>query len=149
MLSAQMGTDHTQLDGELTTALRARGQRVTPQRLVIHRRLRARDRHVSAEELHAEVAPSLPGTSLPTVYAALELFESLGIVRRVHAGPGAVRFDSRTDEHGHRVCRVCGRVEDLEVAEDMRATLRGAAAGGFAPDRAELVVTGVCGDCAG
>jgi len=72
-------------DAELTALLRARGLRVTSPRLVIHRQLRARGRHVTAEEAHEAVARDLPGISLPTVYATLELFEELGIVRRVHA----------------------------------------------------------------
>ena len=43
------------LDRELTTLLRERGQRVTPQRLVIHRVLRERDQHVTADEVLAAV----------------------------------------------------------------------------------------------
>src|SRR5438309_6158807 len=95
------------IDRELAQRLRARGQRVTSQRLVINRLLRERDRHVTADEVLTAVSDALPGTSLPTVYATLELFEQLGIVRRVHAGGGAVLFDTRTTEHHHLVCRDC------------------------------------------
>ena len=73
----------TDPDRRLVEALRRRGLRVTSPRLVIHRFLRGRDRHVTAEEAYEAVAPKLPGISLPTVYATLELFEELGIVRRV------------------------------------------------------------------
>ena len=41
----------THIDDQLISALRARGQRVTPQRLLLNRALRELDRHVSAEEL--------------------------------------------------------------------------------------------------
>jgi Fe2+ or Zn2+ uptake regulation protein len=71
--------------------LRRRGMRVTSPRLVIHRLVLERDRHVTAEEVRDAVAASLPGVSLPTVYATLELLEELGIVRRVEAGRSAVR----------------------------------------------------------
>ena len=116
-------TDHRDPDTELTGLLRSRGLRVTSPRLVIHRQLRARDRHVTAEEAHDAVAAVLPGISLPTVYATLELFEELGIVRRVQAGRGAVRYDPRTDVHHHAVCRRCGRVEDFDGADELEEAL--------------------------
>jgi Fur family ferric uptake transcriptional regulator/Fur family peroxide stress response transcriptional regulator len=138
-------------DAELIALLRARGLRVTSPRLVIHRELRARDHHVTAEEAREAVARALPGISLPTVYATLELFEELGIVRRVHAGRGAVRYDPRTDVHHHSVCRRCGRVEDFDGAEGLERALVAAEAGarrkGFAADAAAVVLTGLCEDC--
>ena len=138
-------------DAELAALLRAHGLRVTSPRLVINRVLRDRDRHVTAEETRDAVAPVLPGISLPTVYATLELFEELGIVRRVHAAAGAVRYDPRTDAHHHTVCRRCGRVEDLETAPGLELALRDvrAQAGrkGFAADSDAVVLTGLCEDC--
>src|SRR5256885_12676136 len=138
-------------DAELTALRRARGLRVTSPRLVIHRELRARDRHVTAEEARDAVAVALPGISLPTVYATLELFEELGIVRRVHAGRGAVRYDPRTEVHHHSVCRRCGRVDDFDGTEGLEQALLAAEAGarreGFAADAAAVVLTGLCAAC--
>jgi Fur family ferric uptake transcriptional regulator/Fur family peroxide stress response transcriptional regulator len=136
------------LDRDLAERLRARGQRVTSQRLVIHRMLRERERHVTAEEVLIEVGTTLPGTSLPTVYATLELFEQLGLVRRVPVGGGTVLFDTRTGEHHHLVCRDCGAVRDLDTAIDASAALAAARDAGFAPERAGLVVQGRCAACA-
>src|ERR1044071_1388718 len=85
---------------ELTTALRARGMRVTPQRVVLHRALRELDRHVTADELLDAVADRLPNVSLPTIYATLDLLEELGMVRRVQRA-GTTLFDPRTDSHHH------------------------------------------------
>jgi Fur family ferric uptake transcriptional regulator/Fur family peroxide stress response transcriptional regulator len=147
-----MATERTdspaELDRHLAVALRERGQRVTSQRLLIHRALRELDRHVTAEEVLAAVAPSLPSISLPTVYATLELFVELGIVRRVRAGEGAVRFDPRSEGHHHLACRRCGRVEDLDVGVDFSPALRAAARSRFAPESAELVLSGLCAACA-
>jgi len=140
-------------DAELIGVLRGRGLRVTSPRLVIHRLLRDRDRHVTADEVHDAVAESLPGISLPTVYATLELFEQLGIVRRVRAGGGAVRYDPRIDAHHHTVCRSCGRVEDFDGSEALQAALIDAESGarreGFAADGAAVVVSGLCAECRG
>ena len=135
-------------DITLTTALRERGQRVTSQRLVINRLLRERNRHVSADELLDAVEERLPNVSLPTVYATLELFEELGLVRRVGSVGGRVLWDSRLDDHHHAACSRCGRVEDIDVPVDASAAVAAARRAGFSDARAGLVVSGLCRDCA-
>jgi Fe2+ or Zn2+ uptake regulation protein len=134
-------------DAELAALLRERGLRATSQRLVMHRLLRDRDRHLSAEELLSEASRRLPGVSLPTVYATLELFERLGVVRRVNGGGGTLLWDTRADAHGHTICSRCGRIEDIEVSVDLERARRTAARAGFEPGRAEVVVSGVCAAC--
>src|ERR1700742_4935213 len=99
-------------DARLAAALRSRGQRVTSQRLVIGRLLRELDRHVAAEEVLRRASEQLPGVSLPTVYATLDLLAELGEARRVSVG-GPVLYDPRTEDHAHLRCRSCGAVFDL------------------------------------
>lgn len=134
-------------DEQLTTALRERGQRVTTQRLVLHRLLRELDRHVSAEELARLAAPDLPGLSLPTVYATLDLFEELGVLKRVSQAGGPTLYDPRAEPHHHLRCSRCGRLEDLDTPIDTKAALRAAKRAGYAPERAEITVVGLCRDC--
>jgi Fe2+ or Zn2+ uptake regulation protein len=142
-----MASDTATPDAVLTAALRAAGHRVTSQRLVIHRALRERDRHASADEVHGAVADHLPGISLPTVYATLELFEQLGLVRRIDAIRGPALFDPRTEAHQHAVCRSCGRMEDIDAGVDLAPALAAAREQGFRADHGELVVHGLCRDC--
>ncbi len=136
------------LDERLIHALRERGQRATPQRLVLHRLLRAADQHLTAEDLLERSRAVLPNVSLPTVYATLDLFEQLGVARRVPGTGPAQVYDSRLDHHHHVRCRGCGRVADLDADLDASAALGVARAQGFSPDRAEIVVTGLCAACA-
>jgi Fe2+ or Zn2+ uptake regulation protein len=131
----------------LVAALRQRGQRVTSQRLIIHRLLQQLDRHVTAEEVLRRASEQLPGMSLPTVYATLDLLTELGEARRVSVG-GPVLYDPRTDDHAHLRCRVCGRVDDLAIPIDPAPALDAARAAGFEADAAELVVAGRCAACA-
>jgi Fe2+ or Zn2+ uptake regulation protein len=138
----------TDPDIQLTKALRARGQRVTPQRLVINRTLKELDRHVSAEEILEAVDSRLPNVSLPTVYSTLELLGELHMVRRVGPAGGRVLFDPRMDEHQHAVCSVCGRVEDLDAPLDAAPALDEARHAGWSDAAAALIVTGVCERCA-
>jgi Fe2+ or Zn2+ uptake regulation protein len=135
-------------DNELITALHERGQRVTPQRLVIHRALRELDRHATADELLDAVEERLPNVSLPTVYSTLELFEQLGMVRRLGVSQGAVMYDPRPDQHDHMVCDRCGKIEDLDAGVELDGALFRAERGGFVPKRAEIRISGLCSDCA-
>jgi Fur family transcriptional regulator, stress-responsive regulator len=136
------------IDEQLAGQLRERGMRVTPQRIVIHRELCGHSQHMTAEQVLARVSDVLPGTSLPTVYSTLELLEVLGLVRRVGTGNGAVVFDSRVEPHAHTVCRRCGAMADLEGTAAPEDALTRAGATGFVPDHAQLVVWGLCPDCA-
>ena len=135
-------------DQDLIVALRATGRRVTMPRLLVHRALRASDRHVTAEQLYAELAEQVPSLSAATVYDTLDLLDELGLIRRVSTPRGATTYDSRTDDHHHMICRVCGRVQDLDAEVDAGPAARSAGAAGFAVSYAQLTLSGLCADCA-
>jgi Fe2+ or Zn2+ uptake regulation protein len=136
-------------DQQLTAALRASGRRVTMPRLLVHRHLRAADRHVTAEQLYAELAEQVPSLSAATVYDTLDLLDELGLIRRVSTPRGATTYDSRTDEHHHVICRTCGRMGDLDAEVDTAAAEKAADAAGFTPAFAQLTVSGLCSACRG
>jgi Fe2+ or Zn2+ uptake regulation protein len=142
--SGQVDTDD---QWDLVELLHSRGQRVTSQRLVILRELRRRGQHATAEEIHRAVHRELPGVSVPTIYATLELFVELGLARRIDTGTAAL-YDAGLTPHQHAVCRRCGRVLDVEGRLNAGAFLGAARAGGFQPQGAELLIMGVCGECA-
>ena len=102
----------------LSRVLRERGQRVTPQRLAIARTVRELDRHTTAETVFAHVSEQMPGVSLPTVYATLDLLEELELLRRVPTEAGTAVFDPRTEDHHHLVCRRCGDIMDVDAPVD-------------------------------
>jgi Fe2+ or Zn2+ uptake regulation protein len=133
---------------ELVQALRERGLKATPQRVVVYRILRRGDEHLRAEDVLAAAAAELPNVSLPTVYAALTVLEELGVVRRVVALGGTTMYDTRVDDHHHAICQRCGRVTDLDAPTDLTPALIAAGASGFTPQRAQLTVLGLCASCA-
>ena len=111
---------------------------------------RARGQYVGrahCPEVANEVAHEFPNVSVPTVYSALEVLADLGFARRVTVAPGAVLYDPHTDDHHHLVCSSCRRVIDIDLDLDTAAALASAERHGFAPERAELVVTGLCSAC--
>jgi Fur family transcriptional regulator, stress-responsive regulator len=135
-------------DDALRELLRTRGMRVTSQRLVIHRALREHGGHVSSEQVHAIVSPTLPGISQQTVYSTLALLARLGVARRVPVPGGTARFEARVDDHHHTVCERCGAVEDLDVRVPLGSAIDAARAAGFHAASASLAVVGVCSRCA-
>jgi Fe2+ or Zn2+ uptake regulation protein len=136
------GTDQE----DLIELLHSRGQRVTSQRLVTLRELRRHGRHATAEEIHRAVLGELPGISVPTIYATLELFVELGLARRIETATAAL-YDAGLEPHQHAVCRRCGRVQDVDGRLNANAFLGAARAAGFEPYGAELIISGLCAEC--
>ena len=132
---------------DIRATLREQGLRATPQRLAVHGALQGLGRHATAEEVLERVHGTVPGVSLPTVYAALELLADLRLASRVHAGR-AVRYDPRAEPHHHLVCGACGAVLDLDAELDLRPALERASAAGAVATGAEVLVRGRCADCA-
>ena len=135
------------IEAVLAEALRARGQRVTPQRLALARLIEESGDHTTAEALHGRIRERMPGVSLPTVYATLDLLEELGLIRRLLTESGAVVFDPNLERHHHLVCSSCGAIADLEAPLDDAALIFAARQAGFAPDQSQVVVSGRCSRC--
>jgi Fur family iron response transcriptional regulator len=87
---------------EAIQRLRDAGLRPTRQRLALARLLfDAGDRHVTAEQLHAEAQEAELGVSLATVYNTLNQFTHAGLMREVVVEPGRSYFDTNTSDHHH------------------------------------------------
>ena len=142
-----METASLEPEAALSAALRERGQRVTPQRLTIARVVRKMNTHVTAEQVLSGVSEQLPGVSLPTVYATLDLLEELGLLRRVTVQGGAVLYDPELGQHHHAVCTQCGAIADIEAPLEQTAAITAAREAGFAPESADTVVRGLCPNC--
>jgi len=85
-----------------------------------------------------------------TVYRTIELFERLGIVRRLNIGwkYKIELSDLFTGHHHHMYCTNCGRMFDLPenpMLETMIDTV--AAKSGFSPRGHQLEVFGLCTNC--
>lgn len=147
MSHVQHAITSTEDQADLVDLLHSRGQRVTSQRLVILRELRRRHHHATAEELHRVVQHELPGVSVPTIYATLDLFVELGLARRIDTATAAL-YDAGLEPHQHAVCRRCGKVVDVNGQLNASGLLGAARAAGFQPQGAELIITGLCAECA-
>lgn len=131
---------------ELTTAFRAKGLKVTPQRQLLFRLLHGNTGHPTAEQLFASASEQMPGISLRTVYQTLTDLSAMGELQSFDFGTGATRFDPNVGTHHHVVCRRCGQVCDVYVAGTTNLRVEGL--DGFAVDRSDIVFHGVCAACA-
>lgn len=128
--------------------LREQGYRLTPQRTAIWEVLRAAGRHLTAEEITAEVRRLIPDVNASTVYRTLELLVGLDLVTETKLGSSKSYFEVSPDpSHHHMVCERCGAVGHFDDA--LLATLYKAlgARDGFAPARARATVFGLCRAC--
>lgn len=94
--------------------LRKVGLRPTRQRLGLARLLFENgDRHVTAEQLHAEAAGANLRVSLATIYNTLNQFTGVGLMREVVVEPGRSYFDTNTADHHHFFHEDTARLQDI------------------------------------
>jgi Fe2+ or Zn2+ uptake regulation protein len=127
--------------------LRERGIQVTAQRLAVLRAVAARP-HLTAEDVAEMVRAEIGTISLQSVYDALGVLVTGGLVRRIQPSGSPARFENRVgDNHHHLICRTCGRVVDVDCAVGAAPCLTAADDMGFEIDEAEVVYWGRCPDC--
>jgi Fur family iron response transcriptional regulator len=94
--------------------LRQANLRPTRQRLTLGRLLFASgDRHVTAEQLHAEVTALGEHVSLATVYNTLHQFKRAGLVRELAIEGSKAYFDTNTSNHNHFLLEATGDLMDI------------------------------------
>ena len=144
------GRHESEVDGwcsDFEKLCRARGIRITAQRLAVYRALSEDLAHPTAEAVYARLSKQLPGLSQATIYRTLQFFESEKLIRRV-SSPGSIgRFDANVDPHQHLVCRVCGTLEDVSVPELLSAVIPKVS--GFTVEELDIRLVGRCEACSG
>jgi Fur family ferric uptake transcriptional regulator len=127
--------------------LRQRGIQVTAQRLAVLRAV-AGQPHVTADAVAEAVRGEIGAISLQSVYDTLGLLVGEGLIRRIQPAGSPARFEDRVaDNHHHLICRVCGRVVDVDCAVGAVPCLTAADDMGYEIDEAEIAYWGRCPDC--
>jgi Fur family ferric uptake transcriptional regulator len=129
--------------------LRERGIQITAQRLAVMRAVSA-EPHVTADRVADVVRTEIGAISLQSVYDALGILVAEGLIRRIQPAGSAARFEDRVgDNHHHLICRVCGRVVDVDCAAGDAPCLAASDDKGYQIDEAEIAYWGRCPDCQG
>src|SRR6187402_2320194 len=127
--------------------LRARGIQVTAQRLAVFRAVSAQP-HITAEAVADVVRSEIGAISLQSVYDALALLVAEGLLRRIQPAGSPARFEDRVgDNHHHLICRICGRLVDIDCAVGSAPCLTAGDDKGYEIDEAEVAYWGRCPEC--
>ena len=127
--------------------LRERGIQVTAQRLAVFRVVSGQP-HISADAVAEAVRAEIGAISLQSVYDALGILVSEGLIRRIQPAGSPARYEDRVgDNHHHLICRVCGRVVDVDCAVGSAPCLTAADDRGYEIDEAEVAYWGRCPEC--
>jgi Fe2+ or Zn2+ uptake regulation protein len=128
-------------------ALRKLGLQVTAQRLAVLRAVAERS-HSTADDVVKAVRADLGAVSRQTVYDALGTLTDKGLVRRIQPAGSPARYEARVgDNHHHVICRVCGRMADVDCAVGYMPCLTASDDSGFEIDEAEVIYWGRCPEC--
>jgi len=135
-----VGTDPAEL-------LRRHGIQVTAQRLAVLRAVSGQP-HITADGVAEMVRAEIGAISLQSVYDALGVLVAKRLIRRIQPAGSPARFEDRVDDnHHHLICRICGRLVDVDCAVGAAPCLTAADGQGYEIDEAEVAYWGRCPEC--
>lgn len=124
----------------LEAHLRDAGLRPTQQRLALAGLLFGKgDRHVCAEELHAEALDAKVPVSLATIYNTLNQFKAAGLLRELAIEGDRSYFDTNTSNHFHFFDNEKHQLMDLD-ADGVTVTGIPPVPAGKVIDRVDVIV---------
>ena len=129
-------------------SLRARGYRLTPQRVAVLRVMQGRRCHLSVNQVVECLQDQYPTLTAPTVYRILQWLKDTGLVAETDLGGGHNVFEYIAGKpHHHLVCTRCGKV--IELPDSFVAPLREAieAQYHFVPCVDHMGLWGICSEC--
>jgi Fur family ferric uptake transcriptional regulator len=140
------------IDREIEQHLGKRDIRYTKGRRIVIAALASADGPRSAAELHSELGPKVPLSSL---YRSLAVLEEAGVVVPHFGTKGLTRYELAewlAGHHHHVICVVCGAVEDIDIPSSHEAQIRHlvteiAALIEFTPLDHTLEIEGRCAKC--
>jgi len=135
----------------LKTLLCERGYSVTARRSAVYDALLQKNDHICVEHILEDIQKTHPSwrVNKTTVYRALDLLQELGLVYEMRQDDGRAQYELALHGlHGHLLCGVCGRVQDID-ADVMSAIQRELhAKQGFEADLGNHALVGICAQCA-
>ena len=124
--------------------------RRTPERVAILGKVMEFQKHFSVEAVHNSLVSVGYHVSRATVYNAIDLFETCGIVRRLPVSQGAGEYECVDERTGHinLVCSRCGRSREVKDTELSRR-LAHKRYSSFVMTGYDLYISGTCTRCRG
>ena len=135
------------MDNNYINELRARGFRMTPQRMQILSILNNSACHLTPLEIYQQAKEVMPGITEATVYRTLNFLYEQGLVLAAHVGYGQIVYEIADREHHHLICRQCGQA--TEINHDLLANLyqQFQSDTGYQIDSMHVTFFGLCPNC--
>lgn len=133
---------------EFHARLKERGLKSTGQRDDIARVFFDLSRHISAEELYAEVKKVNPHVGYATIYRTLRLLKECDLLLERHFDEGQARYEAASaNHHDHFICERCGRI--IEFRNDALERQQQAVARelGVTLTHHKMELYGLCPEC--
>ncbi|KPV55330.1 Fur family transcriptional regulator, partial [Paenibacillus sp. A3] len=86
---------------------------LTTQRKAILDLVQSCEDHPTAAEIMERLRMNGHQFAYGTVYNSLRYLTDAGLIRELKLGETASRYDGRTEDHYHIVCKKCGRVDEV------------------------------------
>lgn len=131
----------------ITSLLREKGFKVTPQRLAIYKILAGTKSHPSAEMIFSKLQPQYPTMSLATVYKTVDILREIGLIQVLNVGEDSFRYDADVSMHPHIRCSHCGRVDDLHEIDPTDFINDVAGKTAYRLTGQQFYFYGICPDC--
>ncbi len=123
-------------------------QRLTVQRQAILDLINASNRHWDADEVARALVDAGASIGIATVYRGLAALESLGLIDSIQLADKKRYERADKAHHDHMICTGCGHIEEFshETIEVLQQQI--AAEKAFRLTGHQLVMFGLCRDCA-
>ncbi|WP_099203421.1 Fur family transcriptional regulator [Miniphocaeibacter massiliensis] len=118
--------------------------RPTYQRIKILDYLNQNHTHPTVDEIYISLCPYLPTLSKTTVYNTLNSFVKANIVSEIQIENTEIRYDLKSEPHGHFKCKECGKIFDFALGTK---PLKSDDLTGFVIDTKNVYFSGTCPEC--
>lgn len=129
--------------------LKEKGLKSTSQRDDIAQVFFASSRHISVEELYAEVRKINPRVGYATVYRTMKLLKECELAAERHFADGEARFENIKEEghHDHLLCDRCGKIVEFTHPQIEKLQEIIARRLGFVVTNHKMEIYGICREC--
>ena len=130
-------------------ALKEKGYKLTPQRIMVLEILHEAEGHITAPEIYDRIRIKYPGINKSTIYRTIELLKETGLVTETKFGGDNKLHYHHTEKghHHHLICQKCGKIIDLDedVLFPLKDTLKSKYS--FNAELRHLAIWGHCLNC--
>lgn len=130
----------------MVEALRAKGIRLTPQRMEIIRVLSNDRSHPGARTILAKARERVPDMSMSTVYSTLGLLKKEDLIKELEFYDMDNRYETIMTDHIDLICTKCGSITNFDGNLPMTREFIEENAG-FEPHRMRFEYYGLCKKC--